>query len=57
MDRVTADALSIDPERVADEIGEALRRIVSRELHRRGAVVGVSGGVDSSVTAAMLGGF
>jgi len=53
MDRVTADALSIDPERVADEIGEALRRIVSRELHRRGAVVGVSGGVDSSVTAGL----
>lgn len=53
MDRVTADALSIDPERVADEIGEALRRIVSRELHRRGAVIGVSGGVDSSVTAGL----
>jgi len=53
MDKVTADALSIDPERVADEIGEALRRIVSRELHRRGAVVGVSGGVDSSVTAGL----
>ena len=53
MDKVTADALSIDPERVADEIGEALRRIVSRELHRRGAVIGVSGGVDSSVTAGL----
>ena len=53
MDKVTADALTIDPERVADEIGEALRRIVSRELHRRGAVVGVSGGVDSSVTAGL----
>ena len=53
MDRVTADALAIDPERVADEIGEALRRIVSRELRRRGAVVGVSGGVDSSVTAGL----
>src|SRR6478672_3415072 len=53
MDKVTADALSIDPERVADEIAEALRRIVSRELHRRGAVVGVSGGVDSSVTAGL----
>jgi len=53
MEEITADALSIDPERVADEIGEALRRIVSRELHRRGAVVAVSGGVDSSVTAAL----
>ena len=53
MDKVTADALTIDPERVADEIGEALRRIVSRELRRRGAVVAVSGGVDSSVTAGL----
>ena len=53
MGTVTADALSIDPERVANEIAEALRRIVSRELHRRGAVVAVSGGVDSSVTAGL----
>jgi len=53
MDKVTADDLTIDPERVADEIGEALRRIVSRELRRRGAVVAVSGGVDSSVTAGL----
>ena len=53
MDKVTADALTIDPERVADEIGTALRRIVSRELRRRGAVVAVSGGVDSSVTAGL----
>ena len=53
MDKVTADALTIDPERVADEIGAALRRIVSRELRRRGAVVAVSGGVDSSVTAGL----
>ncbi len=53
MDKVTADVLAIDPERVAKEIEESLRAIVSRELHRRGGVVGVSGGIDSSVTVGL----
>src|SRR5215204_3281376 len=53
MDKVTADALAIDPERVATEIEESLRAIVSRDLHRRGGVVGVSGGIDSSVTVGL----
>jgi NAD+ synthase len=53
METITADALAIDAERVAEEIQESLRRVVSRELHRRGGVVGVSGGIDSSVTVAL----
>ena len=53
MDKVTADALAIDPEQVAKEIEESLRGTVSRELHRRGGVVGVSGGIDSSVTVGL----
>ena len=47
---VSADALEIDVERAVDEIVEMLRTTVSRKLHRRGGVVGVSGGIDSSVT-------
>jgi NAD+ synthase len=50
---LTLAALAIDCEQVAGEIVEALRRIVSRELRRQGAVVALSGGIDSSVTAAL----
>jgi len=50
---VTPEALRIDPERVVDEIVEALRTTVSRTLRRRGGVIGVSGGIDSSVTAGL----
>jgi NAD+ synthase len=45
--------LDIDVERVADEIVGSLRSIVGRSLRRHGAVVGVSGGIDSSVTLAL----
>jgi NAD+ synthase len=50
---LTLAALDIDPERVATAIGEELTRVVGQELRRRGAVVALSGGVDSSVTAAL----
>ena len=48
-----ADLLAIDPEEAVASIVAALREIVGRELRRRGAVVGVSGGIDSSVTLAL----
>jgi NAD+ synthase len=50
---LTLAALDIDCERVTAEIVEALRRIVRQDLRRRGAVVALSGGIDSSVTAAL----
>jgi NAD+ synthase len=50
---VSLDDLRIDPERVAAEISESIREIVHRRLRRRGGVVGLSGGVDSSVVAAL----
>jgi NAD+ synthase len=50
---LTSAVLEIDCERVSNEIVEALRRIVGEELKRRGAVVALSGGIDSSVTAAL----
>ena len=40
-----------DPGRTVDEIAERLREVVHRDLRRRGAVVGLSGGVDSSLVA------
>jgi NAD+ synthase len=48
-----ADLLAIDPEAAVSTIVDALREIVGRELRRRGAVVAVSGGIDSSVTVAL----
>ena len=46
------DALQIDPERESQRIAEAIRRQVAA-LRRKGVVVGISGGVDSSVCAAL----
>jgi NAD+ synthase len=45
--------LEIDANQVALEIEEGIREIVLRRLRRKGAVVGLSGGIDSSVTAAL----
>src|SRR3990172_1395704 len=58
MDRPTfsRNALTLDPQREVERISAAIRDTVSRELRRRGAVVGLSGGVDSSVVAALCAG-
>lgn len=45
--------LDIDLEQEADRIAARLRDITARELHRRGLVVAISGGIDSSVSAAL----
>jgi NAD+ synthase len=47
------NALDIDAGRVADEVATAIRAQVMGSLKRRGAVVGLSGGIDSSVVAAL----
>jgi NAD+ synthase len=47
------DALAIDPARTAEEIERTLRQQVLGTLHRRGIVLGLSGGIDSSVVAAL----
>lgn len=49
----TANVLDIDTPAVAAELEQATREIVFGRLHRKGAIVGLSGGVDSSVTAAI----
>jgi NAD+ synthase len=48
--RVTPD---INPETETERIVEFLRTAVYRQWRRRGAVLGISGGVDSSVTLAL----
>jgi NAD+ synthase len=49
----TRDALRIDAASVVDQVTTALREQVLGKLRRRGAVVGISGGIDSSVVAAL----
>jgi len=44
---------AFDPDATAETLAETLRGQVRVELHRRGLVVGMSGGVDSSVCAAL----
>jgi len=43
----------IDPKAEADRIIENLRHIVGRDLHKYGGVIGISGGIDSSVCLAL----
>lgn len=45
--------LDIDYQREADHICARLREITARQLHRRGLVVAISGGIDSSVSCAL----
>lgn len=45
--------LNIDEAAEAERIGEHIRRALRDELRRRGCVVAVSGGIDSSVSAAL----
>jgi NAD+ synthase len=47
------DCLTIDPAATAAKIERAIREIVFEKLRRKGAVVALSGGVDSSVTGAL----
>jgi NAD+ synthase len=47
------DVLRIEPEKVTSQITEAVRHQVSQTLRRRGVVVGLSGGIDSSVVTTL----
>ena len=45
--------LALDYDREVEHICARLREILSRDLTRRGLVVAISGGIDSSVSAAL----
>lgn len=47
------EGLRIDPSQTIEEIAAAIRTQVRDTLHRRGAVVGISGGIDSAVVAGL----
>ncbi|MGH3024039.1 MAG: NAD(+) synthase [Gaiellaceae bacterium] len=48
---LSPESLRLDAARTVEEIAEQLRETVYKTLRRRGAVVGLSGGVDSSLVA------
>ena len=50
---VSLDLLRIDAAQVTDEVVEAFQSTVIRGMRKRGVVLGLSGGVDSSVCAAL----
>ncbi len=49
----TRQSLQIDPEQEVQRIVQFLQSEVQQTLHKRGAVLGISGGIDSSVVAAL----
>jgi NAD+ synthase len=53
MNDFSAAVLNIDPEKGTDYIVAGIRNALRNDLKRRGLVVGISGGIDSSVTAAL----
>jgi NAD+ synthase len=52
-DQLGEDWLRLDSDAEILRIAEALREQVTRRLRRRGLVLGLSGGIDSSVCAAL----
>ena len=51
--KFTKDCLGINAEEVTSHICEVIRTQIRRTLKKSGAVVGISGGIDSSVVAAL----
>lgn len=49
----SADVLRLDPENEINKISKNIKEILSKRLSRRGIVVGLSGGIDSSTTVAL----
>lgn len=50
---LSADVLRLNAGHAVAEISSSIRSVVQGELRRRGAIVGLSGGIDSSVVAAL----
>ncbi len=51
--RAAKALLSVDAEQTVERVGATIRDLVFKRLKRKGAVVGLSGGIDSSVVAAL----
>jgi len=49
----TKDSINLDPAKEVEEILSRLKENVAKKLRKRGAIVGISGGIDSSVVLAL----
>jgi NAD+ synthase len=49
----SADVLKLDAEQEAHRIASSIRETIAVSLKRKGAIIGLSGGIDSSVVAAL----
>ena len=49
----SADTLKLDAAMVVDRMVSVIRKLMVQDLRRKGAVLGLSGGIDSSVVAAL----
>jgi NAD+ synthase len=47
------DVLKLNEDKEIERIASRLRHILSKDLHRRGLVIAISGGIDSAVSAAL----
>lgn len=53
MTKMDASVLALDEEAEISRIASAMREMLTKSLRRRGLVVGISGGIDSAVSAAL----
>ena len=49
----TADLLKIDCDKETEKIADAIRKVVVKQFKKRGVIVALSGGIDSSVVGAL----
>ena len=49
----TKDSINIDPLKEVEEITSKLKESVAKKLKKRGTIIGISGGLDSSVVLAL----
>ncbi len=51
--KFTKESINIDPAKEVEEITSKLKENVTKKIKKRGAIVGISGGIDSSVVLAL----
>jgi len=49
----TKDSINLDPAKEVEEIISRLKESVAKKLKKRGAIIGISGGIDSSIVLAL----